>query len=89
MKTARIMQAIGFAFVSVLLVASLCAAQVSTSNITGTVTDKQGLVVAGAKVVAKNEATAGRFKFLTRAIKRLRNEMADKELPRPARPHRT
>jgi len=57
MKTAKIVQAIALAFVGVLLVTSVSAAQVSTSNITGTVTDKQGLVVAGAKVVAKNEAT--------------------------------
>ncbi len=57
MKTVKRLQAIGLAFVGVLLVTSLCAAQVSTSSITGTVVDKQGLVVVGAKVVAKNEAT--------------------------------
>ena len=57
MNNKRMMQALCFAIVVVWLAAGMAAAQVSTSTIGGTVTDAQGLVVVGAKVVAKNEAT--------------------------------
>ncbi len=57
MKITRRMQAIALATAAVLLFAGMSFAQVSTSPITGTVVDANGLVVVGAKVVAKNEAT--------------------------------
>ncbi len=50
---------------AVCLLASLSAAQVSTSTITGTVVDKGGLVVVGAKVVATNEATGVNYETKT------------------------
>jgi hypothetical protein len=65
MKTVKRFQAIRLALVVVLLVASLCAAQVSSSSISGTVVDKAGLVVVGAKVVAKNEATGVTYETTT------------------------
>ena len=57
MKYRTLMQAFCLAVAAVFLFATVAGAQVSTSTITGTVTDAQNLVVAGAKVVAKNEAT--------------------------------
>src|SRR5437870_1891413 len=57
MKSLKIVQAFSLATVVVLLAASLCVAQVSTSTITGSVQDSSGAAVPGAKVVAKNEGT--------------------------------
>ena len=57
MKTVKWMQAMRVAAIVVLLVASLSYAQVSTSSIMGSVVDADGLIVVGAKVAAKNEAT--------------------------------
>lgn len=48
-----------------LTLASLAAAQLSTSSITGTVRDPQGLAVAGVKVSATNEGTNGSFDATT------------------------
>jgi hypothetical protein len=61
MKTTRTVRAILLGTVAVFFVASLSAAQVSTSNITGVVQDKSGAIVRGAKVVAKNEATGADY----------------------------
>src|SRR5437870_2565229 len=57
MKSLKIVQAFSLATVVVLLAASLCVAQVSTSRITGSVQGSSGAAVPGAKVVAKNEGT--------------------------------
>ncbi|HEX2714742.1 MAG TPA: carboxypeptidase-like regulatory domain-containing protein, partial [Candidatus Acidoferrales bacterium] len=65
MKKARFPQAIGFAMACVLLLASVSFAQVSTSSISGTVVDKDNLAMAGAKVVAKNEATGVTYETVT------------------------
>jgi len=51
--------------VLVVLDVPFVSAQVSTSSITGAVTDASGAVVAGAKVEAKNEET-GWFSIKTR-----------------------
>jgi hypothetical protein len=63
MKTRRTLQAMVLA--AVFFLASLSAAQVSTSSITGTVVDNQGLVVVGAKVLAKNEGTGVTYETVT------------------------
>jgi len=65
MRIGKTLQAAGLAFAVVLLVASMASAQVSTSNISGTVTDKSGAVIVGAKVVAKNEATGVKYETTT------------------------
>jgi hypothetical protein len=65
MRIGKTLQAAGLAFAVVLLVASLASAQVSTSNISGAVTDKSGAVIVGAKVVAKNEATGVTYQTVT------------------------
>jgi len=65
MRIGKTLQAAGLAFAVVLLVASMASAQVSTSNISGAVTDKSGAVIVGAKVVAKNEATGVTYETAT------------------------
>ncbi len=65
MRIRKTLQAAGLAFAVVLLVASMASAQVSTSNISGAVTDKSGAVIVGAKVVAKNEATGVTYETVT------------------------
>ncbi len=65
MRIGKTLQAAGLAFAVVLLVASLASAQVSTSNISGTVTDKSGAAIVGAKVVAKHEATGVTYETAT------------------------
>ncbi len=64
MESRRTLQAVALA-AAVFFLASLSAAQVSTSSITGTVVDNQGLVVVGAKVVGKNEATGVTYETIT------------------------
>jgi hypothetical protein len=65
MRIGKTLQAAGLTFAVVLLVASMASAQVSTSNISGAVTDKSGAVIVGAKVVAKNEATGVTYETVT------------------------
>ena len=65
MNKARFPQAIGLALAGVLLAASVCEAQVSTSAITGSVQDASGAAVPGAKVVAKNEGTGVTYETKT------------------------
>ncbi len=48
-----------------LALAASCWAQLSTSSISGAVTDPQGLAIAGAKVVATNEGTGVPYNVLT------------------------
>ncbi|PYU16523.1 MAG: hypothetical protein DMG29_04000, partial [Acidobacteria bacterium] len=65
MKSLKIVQAFSLATVVVLLAASLCVAQVSTSTITGSVQDSSGATVPGAKVVVKNEGTGATYETTT------------------------
>ncbi len=65
MRTRRSLQAISLALGGVFLAVSLGFAQVPTSTMTGSVTDAQGLLVSGAKVVAKNEATGVTYETAT------------------------
>jgi hypothetical protein len=59
------MRSICIAFIVVLLLAACALAQVSTSSITGAVTDSSGAVVAGAQVEAKNEETGVVYNSVT------------------------
>jgi hypothetical protein len=54
-----------FLFVLVLAAADTCAAQTSTSSVTGTVLDKDGRGVPGAKLVIKNEGTGVEYPTTT------------------------
>src|SRR5215467_13540813 len=53
------------AFIIVLLLAACALSQVSTSSITGAVTDSSGAVVAGAQVEAKNQETGVVYNSVT------------------------
>lgn len=65
MKTEKTMRTIWLATAIVLLGAIQGRSQVSTSSITGTLTDKTGAVVPGAKVTAVNEATGTKHETTT------------------------
>lgn len=58
MSMKRILRAPAAAALTAILYSSFASAQLSTSTITGSVVDPQGLGVAAAKVVATNEATS-------------------------------
>ena len=57
MKRTRIFLVTRAAALAALLCPNLALAQISTSTITGSITDSQGLGVVGAKIVATNEST--------------------------------
>ncbi len=59
------MKTISRTFIVVLMLATYALAQVSTSSITGAVTDSSGAVVAGAQVEAKNEETGVVYNTVT------------------------
>ncbi len=65
MKSGKAVRWILIAFVCLAFVASAGWAQVSTSSITGTVADKTGAVIPGAKVVGKNEGTGVNYETTT------------------------
>ncbi len=58
-------RAVAVAISALMLCATLSLAQTSSSTITGVVTDSSGAVVAGAKVVATNEATGVSYDSVT------------------------
>src|SRR5207244_9968413 len=64
-KEGEDMKTISRTFIVVLMLATYALAQVSTSSITGAVTDSSGAVVAGAQVEAKNEETGVVYNTVT------------------------
>jgi len=59
------MRHISGTFIAILLLAACAVAQVSTSSITGQVTDSSGAVVANAQVEARNEETGVKYNTVT------------------------